>query len=673
MQPLDWISLVGPLLLVLIIGIYANRYVNSVSAFLSSGRLAGRYLLAVSRGEMQAGAVVFVAAFEVFSKAGFSLTWWGWINNPIWVLIGISGFVIYRYRETRALTLAQFFEIRYNKSFRLFTGALGFLAGIANFGIIPAIGARFFVYFLGFPETVTLFSVAIPTYIPVMAVFLSVTVLITITGGFITLMITDCVEGIISQLFYLAIILALISMFSWSQIIETLGHRPPGQSMINPFDSLGLKDFNLVYVLMGIFGGIYGTMAWQHQSAYNAASITPHESRMSGILSGWRETGKIAVIALLACCAMTYLQNPDFALQSAGAHAEIARIHDPRVQEQMQIPVALSHILPTGLRGAFCAILLMGLFGGDAVHLHSWGSILIQDVIVPLRKRPFAPARHILMLRLSIAGVAMFAFLFGCFFRQTEYIMMWWSVTGALYVGGAGAAIIGGLYWKKGTAAGAWVAMLAGATLAVGGIIARQHYGADFPFNGREIGFYTSLTAITLYVGVSLLTNRGDFNMDKMLHRGRYAVQPDAVAEPAKTALPEKKTWSWGKLIGLDENFNVSDRWIAIALFSWNMLWFGVFIVGSCWNLIAPWPDSAWSAFWRIAVIGLPVFICFVTAIWFTWGGVRDIFSLFRRLRLARVNPLDDGSVAGHQNLDEAVASRRLAEPATGAGTPLHK
>ncbi|HSH92839.1 MAG TPA: hypothetical protein VK968_01700, partial [Roseimicrobium sp.] len=486
MHTLDWISLVGPLVVVLIVGIYANRYLNSVSAFLSSGRLAGRYLLAVSRGEMQAGAVVFVAAFEVFSKAGFSLTWWGWINNPIWVVVGISGFVIYRYRETRALTLAQFFEIRYNKSFRLFTGALGFLAGIANFGIIPAVGARFFVYFLGFPESITVLSCTVPTYIPVMAVFLSITVLITITGGFITLMITDCVEGIISQLFYLAIIFALITMFSWSQIIETLGHRPVGHSLINPFDSSGLKDFNLAFVLMGIFGGLYGTMAWQHQSAYNSASITPHESRMSGILSGWRETGKIAVIALLACCAMTYLNNPDFAVQSAGAHAELAGIQDARVQEQMQIPVALSHLLPNGLRGAFCAILLMGLFGGDAVHLHSWGSIFVQDVILPLRKRPMAPANHIRLLRFSIAGVALFAFLFGCFFSQTEYIMMWWSITGALYVGGAGAAIIGGLYWKKGTAAGAWAALLTGSGLSISGIIARQYYGNEFAFNGRE-------------------------------------------------------------------------------------------------------------------------------------------------------------------------------------------
>ena len=36
--------------------------------------------------------------------------------------------------ETRALTLAQFFEIRYSKSFRVFAGMMGFGAGLVNFG-----------------------------------------------------------------------------------------------------------------------------------------------------------------------------------------------------------------------------------------------------------------------------------------------------------------------------------------------------------------------------------------------------------------------------------------------------------------------------------------------------------------------------------------------------------
>ena len=651
MQLIDWIFFALPLLIVLGLALYANHYVKSVADFLSGGRVAGRYLLAVSRGELQAGAITFVAAFEAISKAGLTLAWWGWVNNPFFVIIGISGFVVYRYRETRAMTLAQFFEIRYSKRFRLFTGALGFLAGIANFGIIPAIGAQFFVYFLELPPALHLGSLEIPTFIVLMALFMSVTLTMTLAGGLITLMVADCVEGIISQLFYLVVIFALLSMFHWSQIEHVLIDRPAGQSFLNPFHSMGLQDFNLWFVLMGMYLNVYGTMAWQFAGAYNSAGLTAHESRMGGILAGWRGLGKGAVVTLLGLCGMTWLANPDFAVQAASTHAAIAHIQDPQTQEQMQIPIALAHLLPPGVKGALCAVLLMGLFGGDSSHLHSWGSILVQDVIVPLRRKPFGPRQHIFVLRMAIVGVALFAFLFGSLFRQTEYIFMWWNLTAALFVGGAGAAIIGGLYWKKGTTAGAWAGLLAGSTLSGGGILMRQFYGHTFPLNGTEIAFLASLIAVTLYVSVSLATCREDFNMDRMLHRGKYAVPAPVAGEQIAPAAKRKVTW--GKLIGLDENFTRGDTWIAGSLFTWNMLWFAVFVVGSVWNLIAPWPDSAWSRFWHVAAIGLPVFISVVTAVWFTWGGVRDIRALFRHLSLERVNHLDDGTVVGHENLDE--------------------
>jgi len=62
-------------------GVYAIS-MSKCADFLSGGRLADRYLLAVSKGELQAGAVTFIAAFEVISKSGLTLTWWSWINNP---------------------------------------------------------------------------------------------------------------------------------------------------------------------------------------------------------------------------------------------------------------------------------------------------------------------------------------------------------------------------------------------------------------------------------------------------------------------------------------------------------------------------------------------------------------------------------------------------------------
>jgi len=648
MQLIDWLIISLPLIGLLFIALYTRTYLKGVADFLSGGRMAGRYLLAVAKGEQGVGAVVFVATFEMISKSGFVLTWWAWLSIPVGMIVGISGWVIYRFRETRALTLAQFFEIRYSKKFRIFTGMMGFAAGLANFGVIPVIGSRFLTYFLNLPQTFVIWGFQIETYIPLMALLLGLSLALTLSGGLITLMVTNCIEGMLSQVLFLVIIVALLVMFSWTEISEVLMARPPGQSLLNPFDSMGLKDFNIWYVLIGIFGMVYRTMAWQNQSAYTTAAVTAHESRMGGIMANWKGMGNTAVMTLLAVCAMTFLEHPDFAKQAAVVHAEVARIAQPQIQEQMTIPIAVEHMLPAGIKGILCVILLMGVFGGDGTHLHSWGSIFIQDVVVPLRKKPFPPKEHIRLLRFSMIGVALFAFAFGCLFKQTEYVMMWWAVTEALYVGGAGVAIIGGLYWKKGTTQGAWAGLISGSTLVTGGIVARQIWGEGFPLNGIQIGFVGSLAACAIYAVVSLLTCKKDFDMDRMLHRGVYAVDSEK-----KFETHSKTKVTWGKLIGLDEHFTFGDKLVAGGLFGWSMIWFGVFVVGTIWNLIAPWPISVWSQFWFVVGIGVPIFFAFATAIWFTWGGIRDMRVFFKRLKEERVDAFDNGMVVNHQNLDD--------------------
>jgi SSS family solute:Na+ symporter len=648
MHTIDWILIAIPLLLLLFVAFYTKRYVKSVTDFLSGGRLAGRYLLAVAKSEQGVGAVVFVALFEMISKSGFILTWWGWLSVPLTLIVSISGWVVYRFRETRALTLAQFFEIRYSKNFRIFTGFLGFGAGIINFGVIPVIGARFLTYFLNFPAQAHFFGHAIDTYIIVMGVLLTISLLLTISGGLITLMITNCLEGMVTQIFFLIIIGALLYMFSWSEISQVLANQPPEKSLLNPFDSMGLQDFNIWYVLIGLFGMVYRNMAWQNQSAYSAAAATAHESRMGGIMSNWKAMGNTAVVTLLAVCAMTFLSHPDFAEKSLHAHQEIANISQGQIRDQMTIPIALEHMLPMGIKGMLCIVLLMGVFGGDGTHLHSWGSLFIQDVILPFRKKPFTPKQHIFLLRLSMTGVALFAFVFGCLFKQTEYVVMWWAVTEALYVGGAGVAIIGGLYWKKGTTSGAWAGLLTGSGLVTGGIIARQIWGDAFPLNGIQISFFGSLAACLTYALVSLLTCKENYNMDRMLHRGEYAIESEK-----KLETHSKKKVAWGRFIGMDEHFTTGDKFLAGGLFSWSIVWFVVFLVGTAWNLISPWPLSIWSSFWYVVGIGIPIFFAFVTAIWFSWGGIRDMRVFFRRLKEERVDDCDNGMVVNHHNLGE--------------------
>src|SRR3954469_25343508 len=184
---LDWLVLAVPVAGIAMIAMKTRKYTRSVADFMAANRCAGRYLVATAQGEASYGAANVIAQFELFFLAGFTYTWWLTFNNIVWLFILLSGFIIYRYRESRVMTLAQFFEVRYSKAFRIFAGILAFASGILAYGIYPAVGARFFIYFCGFPESFNLFGATIPTFIPIMIALLLPGVLLTTMGGQLTL------------------------------------------------------------------------------------------------------------------------------------------------------------------------------------------------------------------------------------------------------------------------------------------------------------------------------------------------------------------------------------------------------------------------------------------------------------------------------------------------------
>jgi len=157
-------------------------------------------------------------------------------------------------------------------------------------------------------------------------------------------------------------------------------------------------------------------------------------------------------------------------------------------------------------------------------------------------------------------------------------------------------------------------------------------------------------------VSVSLLTHKEDFNMDRLLHHGSYAKIKKLVGEEVKPVPGRKAILGLlGRLIGIDENFTLGDKWFAGSLFIWNMSWFSLLVIGSIWNLLAPWPIAVWSIFWHVVALGIPICLTVVSCLWFTWGGLRDLSDFFRHLREKKINPLDDGTVVDHQNLDESL------------------
>jgi SSS family solute:Na+ symporter len=98
--------------------------------------------------------------------------------------------------------------------------------------------------------------------------------------------------------------------------------------------------------------------------------------------------------------------------------------------------------------------------------------------------------------------------------------------------------------------------------------------------------------------------------------------------------------------------------------------WFAVFVIVSIWNVTAPWSTESWARYYHVVGFGLPVIFALVTGTWFTWGGILDLRALFRRLSAEKLNDLDDGTVVGHQNLDETARSVAAAATPHDAAKP---
>jgi len=692
MHWMDWTIVLGLLVFVVGSGIYTNRYTRSVADFLAANRSAGRYLLCIAIGMANMGAVSVVAFFEMYYEAGFTAVWWRdlmWM--PVMLLIALSGWVAYRFRETRALTLAQFFEMRYSRNFRIFSGFVIWISGIINFGIFPSVGARFFIHFCGLPMEVP--GLGIPMFPTVMFLLLAVSIFFVFIGGQIAVMLTDFIQGMFTNVVLLIILLVLFSIFSWSDIMQTLKTAPPADaSLLHPFRTSAHQGFNPWYFLIQVFTVIYGFRAWQGSQGYFCSAKNAHEAKMAGILAVWRTIVFTIVIVMLPIGAYVVMHNPQQADTAQEVTEALGRIETETIQKQMTVPLVLAKILPRGVMGLLSAVMLMAFISTHNTYMHSWGSIFVQDVVLPLRKKPLTPKQHLFLLRMSILFVAVFIFCWSIFFRQTEYIFMFFAITGAIWLGGAGSVIIGGLYWKRGSTKGAFASLIVGATVALSGIVLQQFWprvypwmasntpallsairavlegisarvpgihwevGPEaFPIDGQWVNFFAMVSAIAAYVALSLYdwlaAGKRSVNMDRLLHRGKYAIEGEHLAG----ALPPVQ--GFRSFLPAPE-FSVGDKLICYGNLAWSFGWIVVLAFGFGYQglvrlkLVEESSIDTWATFWGVWVI-VSVTVAILTTIWFAIGGMLDIKDLFRTLATLKRDDMDDGRVLERYDMDD--------------------
>jgi SSS family solute:Na+ symporter len=531
------------------------------------------------------------------------------------------------------MTLGQLVEMRYGRRNRILFGILVYMAGVLNMGIFPAIGAGFFVYCCCLPPTFTVGGMQAPTILPIMLLLVGSATAICLWGGQVTLVVTDYIQSVFVNAMLIGIMVVIYRTFTWDQFAEAFQSAPNGEALLNPFRAQDASEFDKwFFFVFPLYWMIYGVISWAPNSMLVSSARDAHEAKMMRTMLYIRNLAMMGLgLLVLPLAAFVLMHHPDFTGQAAQVDQVVQSIAGEQVRSQMLTPATLVHILPVGMMGAFAGVVLFLFITSHDTYLLSWGSILIQDVIVPLRGRPLTPRQHLRWIRASVLFVAAFVILFSLMFHQVDNIFMFMAISASLYTASAGAVLLGALYWRRATSTAACVTMVVGAVLSMIGFIYRSCNPKSY--DGQTIAFLIAIPCIVLYVTISYLGRGPRFDLDGMLNRKQTE------AESARGGHGERRWWRFSPEVPR------SDR-VLIPVIAGAIVVFLVFFVAAWgYNLMHEVPVSSWVRFWHGY---LHVMFTFGTVflVWITVGGARDLFRLWSRLKTGVVDERDDGTVA---------------------------
>ena len=134
----------------------------------------------------------------------------------------------------------------------------------------------------------------------------------------------------------------------------------------------------------------------------------------------------------------------------------------------MAMPVFLSQVLPAGLIGIVSAGMLAAFMSTHDSYLLCWSSVLTQDVVAPWFKKGLSSKARLLLTRIFIVAIGIFILVWGLWYDLGQDLWDYMAISGAIYFTGAIALLVFGLYWKRASKVGAYLALICGFLALIG-------------------------------------------------------------------------------------------------------------------------------------------------------------------------------------------------------------
>ncbi len=450
---LDWVLVTAYLLGTVGIGVYVNKFIHGMGDFVVAGRsLRVRLGIATMVGS-ELGLITAMYSAQKGFVGGFSAFHIGVLAGIATLAVGFTGLIVVPLREMRIATIPEYYERRYkSRNLRIFGGLLLALSGILNMGMFLKAGAIFITGLTGTsdPETIKW----------VMTGMIVLVLIYTSLGGMVSVIITDYVQFVVLSLGLLVACGIAVVQLGWGNIIEqvTVVHGQAG------FDPLNKDGFGYSYVTWMFFLGLISCAVWQTAVMRACAA---ESTAVVKRLYKWSSIGFVvrSVIPMfLGICAMTYLwQNPElkgFFFQDDGTII--------KEQSLQAMPVFLSQLLPVGIIGLVGAGMLAAFMSTHDTYLLCWATVLVEDVVAPLKNGKLSQSARLALTRVFLVLIAGFLLIWSMWYELEQSLWDYMAVSGAIYFTGAFAVLAGGIYWKRASRMGAWLALVAGLSAVLG-------------------------------------------------------------------------------------------------------------------------------------------------------------------------------------------------------------
>ena len=446
MVTIDFCVMAVYMLGILLTGFWAKRKITSQEEFLVAGRSVGLLLYAGTLAAIVLGGASTVGGVKLGYQYGLSGMWLVFMYG-LGILV-LSVFFVPKILNMNLVTVPELLGRRFSKRVRIAGGlvmaAYDFMVAVTA---TIAVGAVMEVI-VGIPRTqaILLSSVVMVAY--------------SVMGGMWSLTITDIVQFVIKTIGILFVLLPA-SILHAGGFAGMAARLPTGFLDFGHIGKAKIFSFFILY----FFGIIIGQDVWQR--VFTAKNLKV--ARTGGILVG------------VYC----FVYAAAGGLIGAAAHVFLPPLADP----DSAFAYAVNAVLPVGLRGLVLAAALAAMMSTASACLLATSTVLLEDVMVPLRAPSGRGSVFQSRVLTMLCGVLM-----TIVATQTKDVIAAITIAYDFLVGSLFVPVIGAMLWRRGTELAAMVSIAVSAVVVVG-LLVVEGIDSDWPI---YIGSATSLIVFVL-------------------------------------------------------------------------------------------------------------------------------------------------------------------------------